>query len=433
MAKAYYINDWRSRYEVNDKGNILSDGQKCRKAPLQYVRCRASGLVYGQGWRKLQRQSKKYGVDLYAVFGLFMKLLEIAACRPAEQRGYILDSDMASLGPERLAEEIGGDADLICTYLYIMIEDLKWLVVQECPFAIGSQKDDLQLEYFLAFSRFSGNSRRGGAPSERNRNETNNYNLTETITDSGESGEPCPAEQEKTIPADDQGKSEDAILNKSGGSKSLLPEYSESGLSDIGESGQASLSSESGKSDIEVSEDRTGQEAFRGSKATSSLQSNCQASASGKRLSYEFDLLAWDVERDDPVVMLDNFPTRESAQWFALDERAMRWFEALVPELQPSVTARESVRKQARGDMTCIQGRIREAWDLGLRLHKANPDIHCGSIVVKLVQNMQQKKADVARSRGRLHNLMALWMAESAKTIKDAEALCDDLIVNAPP
>lgn len=90
----YVIAEWNSRYEVSTKGREWSDGETKRRGPLEYIRLKVHGHSQGLGWRRLLAVA---GKDSAAVFGIFCKLLELAADSERENRGYLEDSETTPL------------------------------------------------------------------------------------------------------------------------------------------------------------------------------------------------------------------------------------------------------------------------------------------------------------------------------------------------
>lgn len=99
----FEIVQWKERYEVNSGGHSYRPGstQKLRSKPLDFVRSKVHGRQIGTGMRKLQAVC---GGATMEVFGIFHKLLEIAADAGRNRRGYLLNSD--SLDDPATAEDI---------------------------------------------------------------------------------------------------------------------------------------------------------------------------------------------------------------------------------------------------------------------------------------------------------------------------------------
>ena len=90
---AWHITDWEQYYEVNSDGGRWRSGQKKRAKPPEYIRWYVGGP--GGDDRAYQECSlgvaDKFGPEAWAVaFGLFGKLLEVAATQDTQFRGYIL-------------------------------------------------------------------------------------------------------------------------------------------------------------------------------------------------------------------------------------------------------------------------------------------------------------------------------------------------------
>lgn len=77
------------RYEVDKKGNAWKEGQPLRDGPLLYVRSKVAGYRWGPGYRVLLSITTQE--ERAFVWGVFHKLLEIAADQPKETRWLVLD------------------------------------------------------------------------------------------------------------------------------------------------------------------------------------------------------------------------------------------------------------------------------------------------------------------------------------------------------
>ncbi len=90
--QAWYIVDWDKHYEVNDSGRAWSPGQKKRAGALPYTRRHTFGpagdnLVYAEV-AEFAESREKHAWPI--AWGLFNKLLEVAAHQQAELRGFLL-------------------------------------------------------------------------------------------------------------------------------------------------------------------------------------------------------------------------------------------------------------------------------------------------------------------------------------------------------
>lgn len=89
---AWHITDWREYYEVNDSGRPWRPGNKKRAGPLPFTRRHTFGpggdnMVYAEVADFAE--SRERG-SWPVAWGLFNKLLEIAAHQTAETRGFLL-------------------------------------------------------------------------------------------------------------------------------------------------------------------------------------------------------------------------------------------------------------------------------------------------------------------------------------------------------
>lgn len=137
MTKAYRMVEWRQRYEVTDKGKPAGDNtttERLRKSPLPYVRFKVCGHKLAPGYRKLVKMAWPHGMGMeLAVFGLFGKLLELAADQEAGFRGWILDEKQRPIYAEQIAEILEvSEVNVVKLGLQILT-DLKigWLELAE--------------------------------------------------------------------------------------------------------------------------------------------------------------------------------------------------------------------------------------------------------------------------------------------------------------
>ena len=95
MPRAWRITDWEKHYEIDESGRPLKPGRTAKRKGLTFVR----HMVFGpEGDNRNYRLAaavadEKYGPGCWCIaFGVFNKLLEIAAKGPREWRGWILDA-----------------------------------------------------------------------------------------------------------------------------------------------------------------------------------------------------------------------------------------------------------------------------------------------------------------------------------------------------
>ena len=91
----YRITEWDERYEVNEKGRPCHDGDKKRSSPLEYIRLKVHGHSQGLGWRRLIAAVGQKQAPM--VFGIFVKLLELAGDYEREGRGFVEDTQETPL------------------------------------------------------------------------------------------------------------------------------------------------------------------------------------------------------------------------------------------------------------------------------------------------------------------------------------------------
>lgn len=181
--EAYHIKGWKRRYEVTDKAaEAKADTElgKLKKGPLRFVRSKVRGHVLGPAYRSLMKKAFRLGpgIDL-AAFGLFQKLLELAADQEREFRGWILDHNQQPINAKQITELLMiGDIDVVERCLELLCdEEIGWVEKLEfCGKPVKSQ------EGLGSPSQGSGKSRdigpRGSGKSPLNETETG-LDLTE--------------------------------------------------------------------------------------------------------------------------------------------------------------------------------------------------------------------------------------------------------------
>ena len=122
--KAYHVTSWSEWYEP------LPRETKCQ-GPLKYYKAKVFGYQQSDGYRRLmQRGGKDFGI----AFGLFHKLLELAAAwsRESGNRGWILDSKGNPATPEELEFVTGFTKGQIEWGISILL-DIGWIEWGDFP------------------------------------------------------------------------------------------------------------------------------------------------------------------------------------------------------------------------------------------------------------------------------------------------------------
>ena len=391
MADAYWIHEWHMRYECNSDGKSWKDGQKPRVSELSFVKCAVWGFVHGEGWQALTDAA---GPEFtMTVFGVFIKLLEVAAKRPGGKRGWILTGRDEVVGPKGIARKLRVDPGQVEKCLDILVNTLGWITVKDCDYAVEGD-EPVSCGVKIGNSPLPENL---AIASERNRIRTELEVKPECNGESGGGDAGGKSSEDK-----DASKARVKDDSDSGGLNLPVSEDSDSDNRDSGgsESDDREIS-DSVNSEIRGSDSefRAGNGQIQGGKAAS-LKEPVAIPDDGVKFLFDVD-----VGRLDPAsVILVGLSKNEVYHKEQVFERAMMWFKELLPHLEPPITAGEHVHKQARADITTIEKLIDNAWaDSG------------GKFVCQIIQRMQKKKREVEKSKGRLHNLMALWVRELDK------------------
>ena len=147
--QAYRIVDWK-RYEVTDKGKVANSETPIadlRKSGLPYVRLKVFGHRLGPAYRKLVKKAwASIPVLELAAFGLFCKLLELAADQPREFRGWILDEKQQPMNCKQIAELLDiASSNLIRISLDLLCDpDIEWLELLDFPLLSSTNRGDLR-------------------------------------------------------------------------------------------------------------------------------------------------------------------------------------------------------------------------------------------------------------------------------------------------
>jgi len=112
--QAYRITDWYRQFEVNLKNRAVDPYseqlplEQLRKSPLQYIRLVNTAHTLTQTDRGINEKAWLAGqINELAVYGLYIKLLCIAANQPREFRGWVLDKNQRPLTARGIADILG--------------------------------------------------------------------------------------------------------------------------------------------------------------------------------------------------------------------------------------------------------------------------------------------------------------------------------------
>lgn len=135
----YQINEWIERYEVNTHGRTLAkDDDKLRVMPLEYVRLRVHGHEQGTGYRRLLITAKTKAME---VFGIFCKLLEIAANQPRDLRnGFIRNEKGNAATLEEIAFILGVTNSQVKKAMEILCK-IGWLCVKDSVEVVKNEEN----------------------------------------------------------------------------------------------------------------------------------------------------------------------------------------------------------------------------------------------------------------------------------------------------
>jgi hypothetical protein len=137
--QAYRIANWQKNYEVTKDGKAASSNcsrKNLRQSPLAFVRLPVQGHNPSLTYRLLLAKAGKNGM---AVFGIFCKLLELAANQSSQYRGWILDDKQQPMNASQIAFCLccqTSDTDyalqILCEPEIALIEKTDWLTHSSC-------------------------------------------------------------------------------------------------------------------------------------------------------------------------------------------------------------------------------------------------------------------------------------------------------------
>lgn len=142
----YRIANWDARYEVTLKGEPAQGRipiELRRKSKLTYVRSPVHGLSIGPGLDELFAIAWRPGeVFHWAVFGIFHKLLEIAAAQERDRRGWLLDSDGNPVTPTTMARRFHEpESESRFAEAFEMLIRVGWLEMHKMTISPGSFRE----------------------------------------------------------------------------------------------------------------------------------------------------------------------------------------------------------------------------------------------------------------------------------------------------
>lgn len=137
----YRIAKWEELYEVNSHNGVWAPGQPKRVGPLPFVRYRVNGRDWSEGYRDFLAVA---GKNSASIFGVFCKLLEIAADGNIEARGLLVDRRGNSLDAEGISRISGFSVSDIRKALVVLTDSrVGWLVSDTSPESPGIPRNSL--------------------------------------------------------------------------------------------------------------------------------------------------------------------------------------------------------------------------------------------------------------------------------------------------
>jgi len=123
---AYKITDWDKNYEVTKDGKPATEkSRNIRKTSLCYVRLAVQGHNPSMSYREMLQKANGKGM---MVFGVFCKLLELAANQPRNYRGWLLDTKGNPMTANRIAFALCCNTSDIDFALQVLTDkDIGWV------------------------------------------------------------------------------------------------------------------------------------------------------------------------------------------------------------------------------------------------------------------------------------------------------------------
>ena len=135
---AYKIVEWLEHYEVTEKSKPATAQtpiESLRVSKLPYLRWKNNGHSLGPAYRRMNKKAWQFGNAMQpATFGVFGKLIELAADQKRPFRGWILDERQRPMTDKMIAELLEWDVDVVARAMEILTdESVKWLEILEFP------------------------------------------------------------------------------------------------------------------------------------------------------------------------------------------------------------------------------------------------------------------------------------------------------------
>ncbi|HEG43775.1 MAG TPA: hypothetical protein ENH94_06995 [Phycisphaerales bacterium] len=404
---ALYIRNWPEWFEVASTGRAWREGMKLKIEPLPYCR-KPNNTEWASCWTRLRDIVGKEWV--LAAEGLYGGLLEIAKGRrersnavTSTQRGWIIGFDRSVLGVNGVAVRRVVDAGQVKLLLMAMLE-AELLERKECPFAKqGEDVCELGQVNVKIGELCELRELREPLKSEGEAKEKVNINK-ENSTGDDRQKEDVDDGLGRSSPVDKDAGSARVVLKDSQGLILQDPEKSHIAKPHIAESQEGSQDR-----NIAGSQDRPGILKNQGAKGPSSGQAE-----HNDPTAMQAGLLANDLLKEDPAIILQGLPEKEVAVEFVVVDRAEQWVIELFPETMKVADdaagfyVSEDMRRQAVGDISSIRNAIAWCW----RQDKS------GRLVVELVRVTQAFCVRKKRPRNTMRNPMKVLMSEYKKQLK---------------
>jgi hypothetical protein len=136
--KVYKICNWARDYEVNQKGNVPTGGYldlaMRRKGPLKYVRWPVMGTASSAELDDLIKTSWRSGTLFHwAVLGIYLKLLDIAADHERDKRGWLIDKNNVPVGPGYFARRFNEPDPRLVIDAFDILTMCGWIELRDVP------------------------------------------------------------------------------------------------------------------------------------------------------------------------------------------------------------------------------------------------------------------------------------------------------------
>lgn len=406
MVQAYWMCDWKRKCEVTAGTHAWTSGlgedgkeKKLRVRALSYVRVPAEGrgLTITEEQQKLEELVGVGGILI--CWGLYEKLLVIAADKEVKYRGWIVTGQLETMDAALIARRCRLDMEQVTVGLRAL-QTVGLIKLKECSFAkecgqpVRFEAENVKMGNLGGSNCFPENSGKVGNPSEPKPNTKGKLNITESEGAAAETGR-----NNELVKKGESGGLIQAAAEESG-SGSVESESEDRGIS---ESEEPEESEESGNRACSSLDQRLKEPSNLAEPQPGPLPSGDHIDAGNANgiLNWQLLIGRMDIKKDYPDCLLNNLHENNLYARVQLIERMMIWFRLLCPSLEPKAMASDEIKTQAAVDECEIGKWCGMVWD------EFGPDE-----TIELIRFMQDVRKSCDKRRSRIVKPVAVWVAK---------------------